>query len=82
LLGFKAVVTCVNSDALDRSFAGKVIDDAFLASLPADVDPCGENGEFHFFVFDGPIFTKAVKFSMGEVVSRSSFWFRDLLPDG
>ena len=81
-LGFKAVVTCVNSDKLDRSFAGRVIDNAFLSSLPVDVDPCGENGEFHSFVFDGPIFREPVKFSMGEVVSRSSFWFRDLLPAG
>jgi uncharacterized protein (TIGR00290 family) len=79
-LGFKAVVTCVNSDVLDRSFAGRVIDNSFLSSLPADVDPCGENGEFHSFVFDGPIFAEAVRFSMGETVSRSSFWFRDLLP--
>jgi len=79
-LGFKAVVTCVNSEALDRSFAGRVIDDAFLSSLPVDVDPCGENGEFHSFVFDGPIFTEAVRFSLGLTVSRNSFWFRDLLP--
>jgi uncharacterized protein (TIGR00290 family) len=81
-LGFKAIVTCVNSDRLDRSFAGRLIDNAFLSSLPADVDPCGENGEFHSFVFDGPSFTEAVKFTLGETVSRSSFWFRDLLPAG
>jgi uncharacterized protein (TIGR00290 family) len=79
-LGFKAVVTCVNADSLDRSFAGRIIDDTFISSLPAEVDPCGENGEFHSFVFDGPIFSEAVRFSMGETVSRSSFWFRDLLP--
>ncbi len=79
-LGFKAVVTCVNSNALDRSFAGRIIDDAFLSSLPVDVDPCGENGEFHSFVFDGPNFTEAVRFSIGVTVSRNSFWFRDLLP--
>jgi uncharacterized protein (TIGR00290 family) len=79
-LGFKAVVTCVNSKALDRSFAGRMIDDAFLSSLPVDVDPCGENGEFHSFVFDGPIFREAVRFSIGETVSRNSFWFCDLLP--
>jgi uncharacterized protein (TIGR00290 family) len=79
-LGFKAVVTCVNPKALDGSFAGRMIDDAFLSSLPVDVDPCGENGEFHSFVFDGPIFREAVRFSIGETVSRSSFWFCDLLP--
>ncbi len=80
-LGFKAVVTCVNPTMLDQSFAGRVIDETFLSSLPSHVDPCGENGEFHSFVFDGPIFGEAVKFSIGEAVSRDSFWFRDLLPE-
>jgi uncharacterized protein (TIGR00290 family) len=79
-LGFKAVVTCVNSKVLDQSFAGRIIDEAFLSSLPSHVDPCGENGEFHSFVFDGPIFTEAVKFSIGDAVLRDGFWFRDLLP--
>jgi len=81
-LGFKAVVTCVDSRALDQSFAGRIIDEEFLSSLPSHVDPCGENGEFHSFVFDGPIFTEAVKFSIGETVLRDCFWFRDLLPGG
>jgi uncharacterized protein (TIGR00290 family) len=54
-LGFKAVVTCVNSAVLDESFAGRMIDHAFLSALPSHVDPCGYNGEFHAFVFDGPI---------------------------
>ena len=80
-LGFKAVVTCVDSKVLDQSFAGRMIDEEFLSSLPSHVDPCGENGEFHSFVFDGPIFTEAVKFSIGEAVLRESFWFRDLLPE-
>ena len=80
-LGFKAVVTCVDSKVLDQSFAGRIIDEEFLSSLPSHVDPCGENGEFHSFVFDGPIFTEAVKFSIGETVLRESFWFRDLLPE-
>ena len=80
-LGFKAVVTCVDSKVLDQSFAGRTIDEAFLSSLPSQVDPCGENGEFHSFVFDGPIFAEAVKFSVGEVVSRDSFWFCDLVPE-
>jgi uncharacterized protein (TIGR00290 family) len=79
-LGFRAVVTCVDSKVLDQSFAGRFIDESFLSSLPSKVDPCGENGEFHSFVFDGPIFTAPVKFSLGETVSRNSFWFRDLLP--
>jgi uncharacterized protein (TIGR00290 family) len=78
-LGFKAVVTCVNSKALDQSFAGRIIDHDFLTSLPANVDPCGENGEFHTFVFDGPNFARPVDFSVGETVSRDGFWFCDLL---
>jgi uncharacterized protein (TIGR00290 family) len=80
-LGFKAVVTCVDPRVLDQSFAGRLIDETFLSSLPAQVDPCGENGEFHSFVFDGPIFAAPVKFSLGEAVMRESFWFRDLLPE-
>jgi uncharacterized protein (TIGR00290 family) len=77
-LGFKAVVSCVDSKALDRSFAGKTIDEAFISSLPANVDPCGENGEFHTFVYDGPNFNQPVEFSIGETTLREGFWFRDL----
>lgn len=77
-LGFKAVVVCLDSEALDQSFAGKVINQEFLGSLPPRVDPCGENGEFHSFVFDGPIFREKVRYSVGEVVLRDSFWFVDL----
>ena len=80
-LGFRAVVTCVDSKVLDQSFAGRLIDESFLSSLPRQVDPCGENGEFHSFVFDGPIFSAPVKFSLGETVLRESFWFCDLLPE-
>jgi uncharacterized protein (TIGR00290 family) len=79
-LGFEAVVTCVDPRVLDRSFAGRVIDEEFLSALPAHVDPCGENGEFHSFVFDGPSFVERVPFSVGEVVSRGDFCFCDLLP--
>jgi uncharacterized protein (TIGR00290 family) len=79
-LGFKAVVTCVDSKVLDQSFSGRLIDEAFLSSLPRNVDPCGENGEFHSFVFDGPIFAEAVKVCIGDAVLRDGFWFRDLLP--
>ena len=79
--GFKAVVTCVNSAVLNQSFAGRIIDEAFLSALPSHVDPCGENGEFHSFVFDGPIFREAIRFSAGETVLRNSFWFCDLLPE-
>ena len=79
-LGFKAVVTCVDAKLLDKSFAGRIIDETFLSVLPAHVDPCGENGEFHSFVFDGPNFAEPVTFSVGEVVPRGPFWFCDLVP--
>jgi len=79
-LGFKTVVVCVDPAQLDPSFAGRVIDDRFLADLPPNVDPCGENGEFHTFVFDGPMFENVVRFSLGETVCRDSFWFCDLVP--
>jgi uncharacterized protein (TIGR00290 family) len=78
--GFKTAVVCVDPKQLDSSFVGRIIDDDFLAALPAHVDPCGENGEFHTFVFDGPMFRKPVTFSFGEVVCRDSFWFCDLVP--
>ncbi len=79
-LGFQTAVVCVDPARLDPSFVGRVIDEKFLADLPPGVDPCGENGEFHTFVFDGPMFRDAVKFSFGETVCRDSFWFRDLVP--
>jgi len=69
-LGFKTVVACIKSELLDKSFAGRVIDKDFIKDLPAGVDPCGENGEFHTFVFDGPIFKKPIDYTMGEVVFR------------
>lgn len=69
--GFKAIVVCTNSKVLDDSFCGRIIDKQFLKDLPDKVDPCGENGEFHSFVFDGPIFTEPVKFQIGEKVNRS-----------
>jgi uncharacterized protein (TIGR00290 family) len=80
-LGFKAVITCVDGRALDPSFAGMMIDEHFLSALPAQVDPCGENGEFHTFVFDGPVFKEALRFTIGEKIARGSFWFCDLLPE-
>jgi uncharacterized protein (TIGR00290 family) len=65
--GFKAIVVAVNSNVLNESFAGRIFDNSFLTDLPADVDPCGENGEFHTFVFDGPIFNRPVLFKKGEI---------------
>ncbi len=65
--GFKAVVVCVNEKYLDSSFCGRLFDENFLADLPENVDACGENGEFHTFVFDGKIFNNAVKFNVSEI---------------
>ena len=79
-LGFKTAVVCVDPAQLDPTFLGRVIDQEFLEELPPHVDPCGENGEFHTFVFDGPIFREPVEFTFGEIVYRDSFWFCDLLP--
>jgi len=78
--GFRAAVVCVDPKKLDPSFAGRVIDERFLSELPRDVDPCGENGEFHTFVFDGPNFHRPIPFTFGDVVLRDGFWFADLLP--
>ncbi len=78
--GFKAIVVCVDPAKLNPSFVGRVIDERFLEDLPGQVDPCGENGEFHTFVFDGPIFITPVEFSLGEIVCRDAFWFCDLIP--
>jgi len=69
-LGFKTIVTCVNERNLDKSFVGRIIDEQFLADLPEDVDVCGENGEFHTFTFDGPIFAEPINFKVGEIVYR------------
>jgi uncharacterized protein (TIGR00290 family) len=79
--GFKAALVCVDPANLPPAFAGRFIDEALISDLPAGVDPCGENGEFHTFVFDGPIFTAPVRFQFGEKVCRDSFWFCDLIPD-
>jgi uncharacterized protein (TIGR00290 family) len=80
-LGFKTAVVCVDPKRLHPSFVGRVIDEQFLADLPPGVDPCGENGEFHTFVFDGPIFARRIEFSFGETVCRDGFWFCDLVPE-
>lgn len=69
-LGFKTITTCINSKYLDKSFVGRIIDESFLNDLPLNVDPCGENGEFHTFVYDGPIFKQPIAFEKGEIVFR------------
>lgn len=78
--GFRAITACIDPKKLDKSFAGRELDARFFAELPATVDPCGENGEFHTFVFDGPIFQTQVTVHTGEIVERDSFVFCDLLP--
>lgn len=94
-LGFKTIVICVNEDYLDKSFVGRIIDQQFIDDLPENVDPCGENGEYHTFTFDGPIFQFPVKYEIGEIVRKTypkpnsetsekndeeyGFWFCDLI---
>ncbi|WP_089055659.1 Dph6-related ATP pyrophosphatase [Flavobacterium oncorhynchi] len=69
-LGFKTIVVCVNERYLDKSFVGRIIDQDFINDLPENVDVCGENGEFHTFAFDGPIFSKPIDFEIEEIVYR------------
>ena len=79
--GFEATLVCVDPAKLDRRFAGRAFDQALLDELPADVDPCGENGEFHTFVHAGPIFASPIACTRGEVIGRGGFVFCDLLSD-
>ena len=69
-LGFKAIVICVNGEFLVQSFVGRELDYTFLQHLPNNVDSCGENGEFHTFCYDGPIFSYQIEFELGEKVLR------------
>ena len=78
--GVKAKITCVDPSKLARSFAGRDYDLKFLQELPPGVDPCGENGEFHTFVYDAPVFSQPIGVQTGEVVERDGFVFADLLP--
>ncbi len=91
-LGFKAITVSVNAKLLDESFVGRVLDENFINDLPPNVDICGENGEFHTFVYDGPIFSYPIKYRIGEKVLKTyksnqsnawdtSFWFCDLVKD-
>lgn len=79
--GLRARLTCVDPRVLPGSFAGRPFDRALLADLPAGVDPCGENGEFHTFTWDGPMFRHPVPVEPGEVVERDGFVFADLVPE-
>ena len=80
--GFKAYVVCVDTRKLDRSFAGREYDTAFLDDLPPGIDPCGENGEFHSFVHAGPCFDHEIPCRVGEHVLREGFAFADLVASG
>ena len=79
--GLRARITCVDPRVLPATFAGRAFDHALLGDLPPGVDPCGENGEFHTFTWDGPMFTEPVAIRPGEVVERDGFVFADLLPE-
>jgi uncharacterized protein (TIGR00290 family) len=76
--GIRAYLTCVDPRQLDATFAGRDFDESLLADLPAHVDPCGEKGEFHSFVWDGPMFTRPLRIERGEVVERDGFLFADI----
>ena len=78
--GLKARITCVDPRQLAHEFCGRRFDQDFLHSLPAEVDPCGENGEFHSFAYDGPMFQRPIMLQPGDTVERDGFVFTDLLP--
>ena len=88
-LGFKTMIVSINGTVLSADFSGVIINDSFIKKLPAGVDPCGENGEFHTFVYDGPIFRNKIPFQKGETIERKyispvdgsavSYWFTDLI---
>lgn len=78
---FRAITACVDPKVLGASFAGRELDASFFRDLPSNADPCGENGEFHTFVFDGPIFHAPIPVRTGDVVNRDGFIYCDLLPE-
>jgi len=80
--GFRAVIVCVDPRQIDVSHCGAEYDDALLRALPGSADPCGERGEFHTFVYDGPMFREPIATQRGVVVEREGFFFCDLLPEG
>jgi uncharacterized protein (TIGR00290 family) len=79
--GLRAKLVCVDPRKLAPEFVGRDFDDQLLAELPASVDPCGENGEFHSFVHAGPMFDREIPIVSGERVQRDGFWFCDILPE-
>lgn len=92
-LGFKTIIVSVNGNSLDKSFCGRILDRDFVRDLPKNVDPCGENGEFHSFVFEAPYFKNKIEFEIGETIDKtynykntagddlsSTYYFTDLIP--
>ncbi|MCV6636328.1 ATP-binding protein [Candidatus Albibeggiatoa sp. nov. NOAA] len=79
-VGLKAITTCVDPKQAPEHLIGQIFDKQFLQSLPDGVDPCGENGEFHSFVFDAPMFKQPIDITVGEIVHRDGFIFADVLP--
>jgi uncharacterized protein (TIGR00290 family) len=77
-LGFRAVLVCVDPRQVPAGLCGRELDEALLRELPEGADPCGERGEFHTFVYDGPIFGQPIPVHRGQVVEREGFWFCDL----
>ena len=78
--GLRAIVTSVDPKQIDPSFVGRAWDESFLADLPESADPCGENGEFHSFVWAGPMYRAPLDVKVGQTVERDGFWFADVLP--
>ena len=79
--GLRAKITCIDPQCLSPDFAGHEYNSTFLEQIPGSVDPCGENGEFHSFAYDGPMFKNVVNIRVGETVTRDGFVFTDLLPE-
>jgi len=80
--GLRARVVCVDPRQLDYGFAGRDFDHAFLNDLPPGVDPCGENGEFHTCVYDGPMFSAPIPLQLGKVINQDGFVYADCVPCG
>lgn len=78
--GLRAIVTSVDPEQLDAAFVGRVFDRAFVDDLPGEVDPCGENGEFHSFVYAGPMFARPLDVVPGAIIERDGFFFSDVVP--
>jgi uncharacterized protein (TIGR00290 family) len=78
--GFRAVICTVDPMTMDKSYCGVEFDSDFISRVPPGVDPCGENGEFHTFVYDGPIFRERINIKVGDVVRRDGFYFADISP--